>query len=175
MKKAFDHIGVWTTEPQAGERWVPDSEVWVTNPRKHPGRIEYLRPKNPPKVGKDQPGLWKLWNYPHVAYRVDSLTEAIKGRELVLGPFEPGGYDATVNAYFTRSNVDVGASFRQLVDVADWDQSVATNAPGQSEWPASPHFADLAKLWAAGEYFPLSFSDRAIQANAESTLTLQPR
>ena len=103
-----------------------------------------------------------------------AITQASR-RLFNVGPFEPGGYAATVNAYFTRSNVDIGASFRQLVDVADWDRSVATNAPGQSEWPASRHFADLATLWAEGEYFPLSFSDRAIQANAESTLTLEPR
>ncbi|MGE3804768.1 MAG: hypothetical protein AB7K24_08865 [Gemmataceae bacterium] len=91
MKKAFDHIGVWTTEQQEGERWVPETEVWVTNPRKHPGRIEFLRPKQPPQISRDQPGLWKLWNYPHIAYRVDSLAQAIEGKELVYGPFEPGG------------------------------------------------------------------------------------
>ena len=51
---------------------------------------------------------------------------------------------------------------------------MATSAPGQSEWTGSPHFADLAKLWAAGEYFPLSFSDRAVQENLESTLILEP-
>ena len=75
-----------------------------------------------------------------------------------------------MNANFTGSNVDIGASFRQIADVADWDRSVATAAPGQAEQPRSP-LSDLAKLWAAGEYFPLSFSARAIQANAESTLT----
>jgi penicillin G amidase len=103
-----------------------------------------------------------------------AITQAAR-RIFDVGPFKPGGYDGTVNAYFTRSNVDIGASFRQIADVADWDRSVATNAPGQSEWPRSPHFSDLATLWSAGEYFPLSFSGRAIQANVESTLTLQPR
>ena len=68
-----------------------------------------------------------------------------------------------------------GASFREVIDLADWDRSVATSAPGQSESPASPHFADLAKLWAAGDYFPLAFSDAAVGANAEATLTLTPR
>ena len=92
-----------------------------------------------------------------------------------VGPFEPGGYDGTVNAYFARSNVEIGASFREILDVAGWDRSVATSAPGQSEWPHSPHFSDLAQLWAAGEYFPLAFSDRAVQANTESLLVLNPR
>jgi len=78
-------------------------------------------------------------------------------------------------SFSKTSKGDVGASFRQILDLADWDRSVATQAPGQSEWTRSPHFSDLAKMWAAGEYFPLSFSDRAIDANAESTLILQAR
>jgi hypothetical protein len=92
MKKAFDHIGLWTTEPQSGEFWVPDSQVWVTNPRAHPARLEYLRAKEKPQVPSDQVGLWKLWNWPHVAYRVDNLLEAIQGEELVLGPFNPANF-----------------------------------------------------------------------------------
>ena len=70
---------------------------------------------------------------------------------------------------------DNGASFREIIDVGNWDGSVATSAPGQSESPRSRHFADLAKLWAAGEYFPLAFSDAAVNASAEAILTLVPR
>jgi penicillin amidase len=92
-----------------------------------------------------------------------------------VGPFQRAGYAETVMAadgadFEQRS----GASFRMIVDVADWDRSVATNAPGQSGAPASRHFADLARLWAAGEYFPLWFSERAVQDHAETTLTLAP-
>jgi penicillin G amidase len=68
-----------------------------------------------------------------------------------------------------------GASFSAIVDTGDWDASVAQNAPGQSESPDSPHFADLARAWAAGDYFSLAFSDAAVAASAESTLTLVPR
>ncbi len=96
MKKAFDHIGLFTTEPQPGEFWVPFSQVWVTNPRDHPMRIEYLRAKNPPEVPPEQVGLWKLWNWPHIAYRVEDLRAAIAGEEVVLGPFDPGGFGEVV-------------------------------------------------------------------------------
>jgi penicillin amidase len=68
----------------------------------------------------------------------------------------------------------VGASFRAIFDTGDWDRSVAQNAPGQSGHPGSPHFKDLATLWASGKYFPLAFSDAAVQREAESTLTLVP-
>lgn len=90
--KEFDHIGIVTLEPREGESWVAFSEVWVTNPRLHPQRIEYIRPRALPQVDPSQVGLWKLWNLPHVAYRVDNLEAAIEGEELVLGPFEPADF-----------------------------------------------------------------------------------
>ena len=60
-------------------------------------------------------------------------------------------------------------------DPADWDRSTAINAPGQSGSPESPHFADLAALWSEGKTFPLAFTERAVQAHAEVTLTLTPK
>jgi hypothetical protein len=92
MKKVFDHIGVWSTEAQPGEHWVEFSEVWVTNPRAHPMRIEYLRARARPDVPRDQVGLWHLWNRPHVAYRVDDLQAFLAGEDLIFGPFDPGGF-----------------------------------------------------------------------------------
>ena len=59
-------------------------------------------------------------------------------------------------------------------DPRDWDRSRAINAPGQSGSPAGPHFADLAAKWSAGELVPLVFSEAAVRANTESTLTLVP-
>src|SRR4051794_28347785 len=77
--KEFDHVGIVTNEPREGESWVPFSKVWVTNPRLHPQRIEYIRPLEAPQVDPARVGLWKLWHLPHVAYRVDDLEEALRG------------------------------------------------------------------------------------------------
>jgi penicillin amidase len=64
--------------------------------------------------------------------------------------------------------------FAIAFDPADWDKSTAINAPGQSASPDSAHFADLARLWASSGSIPLAFTDRAVQADGESTLTLVP-
>ena len=40
--------------------------------------------------------------------------------------------------------------------------------------PASPHYRDLAPLWAEGRYFPLLYSRGAIEKAAESRLVLRP-
>jgi penicillin amidase len=96
-------------------------------------------------------------------------------RRLNIGPFPASGYAETIFANAVTAGRSVGPSFRVIMDGGDWDRSVATSAPGQSGSPGSPHFGDLAKLWAAGEYFPLSFGETAVQTNAEATLTLVPR
>ena len=94
-KLQFDHIGIPVEAPQAEEFWVPDSECWVTNPRTHPQRIEYLRFKTKPDHEPGSPA-WKLWNMPHIAYRVDDLEQAIEGEQLVYGPFEPADFGRVV-------------------------------------------------------------------------------
>lgn len=68
-----------------------------------------------------------------------------------------------------------GASFRMVLDVGNWDASRAINAPGQSGNPASPHYRDLAPIWAKGQYFPLLYTKKAVQKNAHETLELVPK
>ena len=97
-------------------------------------------------------------------------------RRFNVGPFAASGYSETVLSISSPgSGRSIGPSFRAIFDLGEWDRSLAMNAPGQSGSPGSPHFGDLAAGWAAGQYFPLAFSDRAVQANAQSTLMLVPR
>ena len=70
--------------------------------------------------------------------------------------------------------VRIGASVRMVIDLGDWDASVWINAPGQSGMQDSPHLADLAPLWAAGEYVPLAYSTAAVDAVTVETITLRP-
>ena len=55
----------------------PHSQAWVTNPRKPPQRLEYIRARETPQVPPEQVGLWRLWHWPHVAYRVEDLEAAL--------------------------------------------------------------------------------------------------
>ena len=67
-----------------------------------------------------------------------------------------------------------GASFREIMNVADWDQSLATNTPGQSGQPGSPFYGNLLPLWAENRYFPLVYSKKAVEEAAAHRLTLRP-
>lgn len=67
-----------------------------------------------------------------------------------------------------------GASFREILDVSNWDRSVAINVPGQSGQPGSPYYDNLVPLWANGEYFPLLFSREAVEGHTAHLLRLTP-
>ena len=60
------------------------------------------------------------------------------------------------------------------MDVGEWDNSVCINTPGQSGDPRSPHYRDLAPLWAKGEYLPLLYSRKAVDEAAETVIKLTP-
>jgi penicillin amidase len=68
-----------------------------------------------------------------------------------------------------------GASYREILDVADWDRSIVTNVPGQSAQPESPFYGNLLPLWASDTYFPLIYSRARVDAEAAHRLTLRPK
>jgi penicillin G amidase len=61
-----------------------------------------------------------------------------------------------------------------VADVGNWDASVAINAPGQSGDPSSPHYRDLAPMWAEGRYFQLAYSRAAVEKAARIRFELKP-
>ena len=63
-----------------------------------------------------------------------------------------------------------GASYREILDVADWDRSIVTNVPGQSAQPESPFYRNLLPLWADDTYFPLVYSRPRVDREAAHTL-----
>ena len=65
-----------------------------------------------------------------------------------------------------------GASYREILDVADWDRSIVTNVPGQSTQPESRFFGNLHPLWADDVYFPLVYSRGRVMAAASHRLVL---
>jgi hypothetical protein len=79
--REFDHVGIPTDDKQPKEDYVAATKVWVTNPREHPYKVEFLR------YEKDSPVKGPLREMPHLAFRVDNLDKAIKGEKVILGPF----------------------------------------------------------------------------------------
>lgn len=111
------------------------------------------------RLGEDRSG-WR-WGRLHRSTFPHTLVEAYD-----LPPVERSGGGGTVAA--------TGATFRQIMDLGDFDNSRATSSPGQSMHPASPFYGNLLHPWAQGEFFPLLYSPAAVEEATLYRLVLSP-
>jgi len=115
------------------------------------------------KLAKDQGPDPSQWRYGRLHER-DFPHPFVK--EFDLPTVERGGGNGAVGAD--------GASYREIMDVANWDRSVVTNVPGQSGQPESPYYGNLLPLWDKGEYFPMVYSRARVDQEAAHKLMLRP-
>ncbi len=132
------------------ERLGPDMDAWAW------GGLHHVRLVG--QLGRRVPDLEELFTVGVAPHGGDEQT-------LNQGLFEPGA------GTFESAVV---ASWRQIIDLGDFDASVGTHTGGQSGNPASPHYADQFALWSAGRYHPLPFTRDAVEAATESRLRLKP-
>ncbi len=87
-----------------------------------------------------------------------------------------GGSGDTVGCctYSQDFSQTVGASFRLVIDVGGWDNSVAMNSPGQSAVPTNRHYQDLLQPWAQDGSFPLLYSRQRVLEHLDQRIVLRP-
>lgn len=94
-----------------------------------------------------------------------------------LGPYPYGGDNLTVgNASYSRRRpfaITHGAPWRQVVDLADLNDSWDVVTPGESGQRFSRHYGDQAELWLKGEYHRQLTDPEAI-AKLSDRLVLAP-
>ncbi|WP_051073455.1 VOC family protein [Rhodopirellula bahusiensis] len=83
---AYDHIGIPTIHPSEGEVYHPDICAHILSVKTDALRIEKIR------FDADAPFPDDVKTRTHVAFKVDSLSEAIFGKQIVMPPteFKPG-------------------------------------------------------------------------------------
>src|SRR5215472_1535754 len=79
----YHHIGIPHTQPRAQEHHVAHLGVHVSGFETSPYGIEWIRFE--PHCGV--PAIVRT--VPHIAFAVDDLDEALKGREILIAPTEP--------------------------------------------------------------------------------------
>ncbi|MEB3368322.1 penicillin acylase family protein [Saccharopolyspora mangrovi] len=180
VPKAAEHIDsvdtlVMLAELEKPGRWLPDAaardRLLLDTLRTACAEVRQL-------LGRAE-ATWQWGRLHHSLFEhpaSGALDETQRAR-FDVGPMPRGGSSATVNqsAYrisdFRQTN---GPSFRMVLDVGNWDYSVAVNTPGQSGNPADPHYRDLAESWRDGTYFPLAYTREAVEEIAERRILLVP-
>lgn len=173
--KVAEELLAWNAELRADSRPALIYEVWSARlgaaggPAALQKSLDAALAEIERRLGPDQ-AQWQ-WG----KYHILALTHPLGRPELALPPVARPGDANTVNATsgtnFLQTN---GASWRQILDIGDWDRSVMTNAPGESGDPSSKHYSDLLQDWAAGKYHPMPFSRKAVESAAEERIILLP-
>lgn len=129
------------------------------------------------KLGNDI----ERWQYGQEKYKHVTMNNRLPGllndemkEKVDLGPLPRGGNSHTPNSTGGYDNQYSGASFRLLVDVADWDKALMISSPGQSSDPENPNYSNLFELWAEDNYFPAYYSKDKIQTVTKERIMLHP-
>ena len=86
-----------------------------------------------------------------------------------------GGNAFTPGSSGSNLSQSSGASFRVVIDTKDWDNSKATNSPGQSGDPNSIFYRNLYEDWANDSFFELNYSKQKINANLHNKEVYYPK
>ena len=110
------------------------------------------------RLGPD-PGTW-TWGKVHRMTFAHPL--GAKLPFFNLRPIPTNGDTFTINAgMWDNKNpyeMESGGVIRLVVDFSDLEKSTIICPPGQSGQYMSPHYKDLARMWAAGEQIPMHFA-----------------
>jgi penicillin amidase len=122
---------------------------------------------------------WKYGrdDYKHVqiVHPLGKVVNAELQAKLNTAKLPRGGNQYTPGVTGSNDNQTSGATFRIIVDVNDWDQSVGTNSPGQSGDPESSFYQNLFEDWANDKYFPVYYSRDKIEATTVGKEFLVPK
>lgn len=113
-------------------------------------------------------------HYAEITHPLSHLVDDDFKKQINIPSLPRGGGSNTLNANHGNDKQLSGASFRMIVDTADWDLAVGTNSPGQSADPRSKHYDDLFEGWNKGDYFPLYYSKDKIISNKSEEIHLKP-
>jgi penicillin amidase len=122
---------------------------------------------------------WGTLHHAQINHVLSALVSP-ETRELLDTERVPKGGDGDTvhNTFFLPSFLPYrqlgGATYRQVIDVGEWDNSVWLNSPGQSGDPNSPHYKDLYAPWAEGTFMPMLFSRRMIERATDERVVLIP-
>ncbi len=116
-------------------------------------------------------GLWK-YSQIHIVWIQHTMSSTFPYLDAPLLPINGSIY--TVN-YAPGYLVNVGASYRQIINLNDFDLSVGVLPGGQRSNPYSTHYLDQFALWVEGKYHPLVFPHNLGEMTEyESMLVLIP-
>lgn len=79
----YHHLGIPTDRELPAEDYIPEYKLYASGYSKSPYGIEWM------KFDENCPLPELLKTVPHIAFVVDDLTEALKGKDILIAPNSP--------------------------------------------------------------------------------------
>jgi penicillin amidase len=105
----------------------------------------------------------------------------VRGLDRVFnrGPVPIGGdpntvWQASYAPYRGYEVIGSTACWRQIVDLGDFNRSLAVLPSGQSGHPGSRHYGDMIEMWRRVEYHPMPWDREEVEKHARGRLELAP-
>ena len=164
--------------------WIqnPTKEFFGSNPIK--GRDDFIKKTFKQSITNLKENLGNNiedWRYGQekfkhikIAHPIGSIVNNETANKLNLQTLPRGGNAYTPGSTGGNNNQSSGASFRIIVNTGNWDESIASNTPGQSGDPDSPFYRNLYEDWAKDKYFPLYYSKEKIKSVTYKQTILLP-
>ena len=108
----YHHLGIPTTTPRAGEKYVERLKFHCTDHESSPFGIQWMR------FDPDCPVPELVRTVPHVAFQVEDLEAAIAGHQFLIGPNSPS--DGVTVAFVVIDGAPV--EFLQFTDRRNKDR-----------------------------------------------------
>jgi alpha-acetolactate decarboxylase len=99
QKLRYHHLGIPTNKPIKGEVYLKDYKVYHYGFDKSEYGIEWMR------YEKDCPLPEIVKTMPHVAFEVDDIHEAIKGKKVIIEPNSPS--EGNIVAFIEENGVPI--------------------------------------------------------------------
>ena len=98
-KYRYNHMGIPTKTKQPNEKYIPAFRMYVSGYGENAFNIEWMRFEE----GCQLPRI--VQELPHVAFEVDDLEAAIKGKEVIIQPNSPS--DGITVAFIVENGAPV--------------------------------------------------------------------
>jgi hypothetical protein len=98
-KSKYHHVGIPTKTPKKGEKYLSDYKIFHCGYETSEFGIEWMR------YEEDCPLPEIVKTIPHVAFEVDDVYEAIKGRKVIIPPNSPS--EGTIVAFIEENGAPI--------------------------------------------------------------------
>ena len=129
------------------------------------------------KYGEENSGwVYGQENYKHVKiyHPLEKVVNDSIKDIIGLDTYPRGGDGFTPGSTSSELNQRSGGSFRVVINTKDWDNSFASNSPGQSGNPKSKFYKNLYEDWANDKFFPLLYSKSKVLKNLSDRKIYRP-